>query len=194
MSDLETIRGAIVARLAAVPGIGAVHRYQRYTAWEPGLRRLYESNGTLLGWSVRRVATAERADAASYNQVVHRWRIEGVMSLNDEAASELAFDALIEAIRDAFRADETLGGAVETTAVDGQAGPQLEDSGPAKFSGVLCHHARLGLATVVSAGTGPGGGEALDDFATGGMRWDLAPPDGATEAEDKIELEVETAP
>lgn len=108
------------------------------------------------------------------------------MSLDDETQSELAFDNLIEAARDAFREDETIGGAVETTTVDGQAGLQLDDSGPSMFAGVLCHHARLSLATIGSAEVG---GEVIDDFVTGDVKWDQAPPDGNTDAEDTIKPE-----
>lgn len=183
------IRDQIVAKLTTVAGIGLVHRFQRYATKQSDFKALYESGGKVLGWFVRRVSVTEREDVSSYNREVTRWRIEGVMSLDDAAETEIAFDNLIDAARDAFRADETLGGVVETTVVDGQAGLQLEDSGPAMFAGVLCHHARLSLATVGSVEIGD---EVLDDFATGNMRWDPAPPDGDTEAEDTIELE--TAP
>ena len=97
-------------------------------------------------------------------------------------------DRLIEAVRVAFRHDETLGGVVETTMSDGRAGPQLDDSGPAMFAGVLCHHARLTLSTVVGAPTGT---EVIADFATGSLTWDRTPADGATDAEDTINPETE---
>jgi hypothetical protein len=76
------------------------------------------------------------------------------MSLDDAAASELVFDDLIESIRDAFAADETLGGTVAQCAVpddgsgNGESGIQLDDTGPAMFAGVLCHVCRLGLNTI----------------------------------------------
>ena len=181
------IRDQIVAKLTAVTGIGLVHRFQRYATKQSDFKALYESGGKVLGWFVRRVSVAEREDASTYNREVTRWRIEGVMSLDDDAETEIAFDALIDAARDAFRADQTLGGTVETTVVDGQSGLQLEDSGPAMFAGVLCHHARLSLATVGSVEIGE---EVLDDFATGNMRWDMAQADGNADAEDTIQLET----
>ena len=186
--SLDDIRGAIVARLAGIQGIGIVHPFQCHAVAQSDFRRFYETDGKVLGWFVHRVSTAEREDTNTWNKVTHRWRIEGVMSLDDEAESEVAFDRLIEAVRDAFRHDETLGGVVETTMSDGRAGPQLDDSGPAMFAGVLCHHARLTLSTVVGAPTGT---EVIADFATGSLTWDRTPADGATDAEDTINPETE---
>lgn len=186
---IDAIRTAIVAQLTGVAGVGTVHRFQRYAHKQSDFKTFYESDGKVLGWFVRRISTAEREDTNTYNKVIHRWRIEGVMSLDDATESEVAFDALIEAVRDAFRNDETLGDVVETTVVDGQAGLQLDDSGPAMFAGILCHHARLSLATVASAEIGIA---VAADFATGDVKWDQAPIDGTTDAEDTFELE--TAP
>jgi hypothetical protein len=84
----------------------------------------------------------------SYN-VLNRWRISGFMSLEDSSASEIVFDNLVEAVCDAFRSDETLGGLIAGTVMDSPnvAGIQVEDSGPVMFAGVLCHSARLVLYT-----------------------------------------------
>lgn len=183
----RNIRDAIAARLAGVDGIGAVHAYQRHAARDQELRDLYGREGRLLGWFVTRTAAAERADTNGYNRVVHRWRIEGVMSWSDTGESELAFDDLVEAAREAFRADGTLGGMVEAIAADGLSGLQLDIIGPAMFAGVLVHHARLSLATVCSAEIGV---PAVDDFRRGDVDWDLATPDGAIDAEDTIHLET----
>ncbi|HRQ63885.1 MAG TPA: hypothetical protein PKZ76_03325 [Xanthomonadaceae bacterium] len=153
MSSVPAIRAAIVAMLVSVPDIGVVHAYERYANDLPGLRQYYWSapHNQVRGWYVRRPATSEQGNVFERSVEIVRWRIVGVMSLSDAAASELAFDALIESVRDAVRADETLGGVVDQCSLPGgteEAGIQLDDAGPAMFGGMLCHVARLGLNTV----------------------------------------------
>lgn len=146
MVALADIRAAIAATLRAVPNIGVVHDHEPYLKTEAKLRELYVEGGLLLGWHFRRVATREVSPAIGRAIERHAWQIRGFMAFNDAGTSEVAFDDLIEAIRDAFRADETLGGAASTID-DEAAGIQVEDSGPVMFCGVLCHSARLALTT-----------------------------------------------
>ncbi|WP_316978047.1 hypothetical protein [Shumkonia mesophila] len=148
MANVDEIRAAIKAKLESVPGIGLVHSYERYAHDQKAFRTLFETSGKVLGWLIRRVATRETSRTIGRHDVTHRWQIRGYMSLDDAAASEIAFDDLVEAGRDAFRADETLGGVVDDTVGDGDSiGLQVEDSGPVMFAGVLCHSVRLGLTT-----------------------------------------------
>lgn len=147
MTRIAAIRAAIVAKMAAIPDIGIVHAHQPWLKTEARLKDLYVSNGQLRGWFVRRIATAETSPALGTAIEVHRWRIQGFMALDDTGSSELAFDDLIEAIRDAFRADETLGGEISGTATKDGTGIQVEDSLPVAFCGVLCHSALLALST-----------------------------------------------
>lgn len=188
--SLEQIREAIAATIETVPAAGLVHRYERYTKNGADFRQMFVTEGgQLLGWTIRRVAAEETERDTLTSSEINRWRIQLVMGLDDEAESELAFDALIEAARDAFRGNEDLGGTVETTTVDGRVGLQLDDSGPISFAGVLCHAARL---TLVSRGVIDleVDRETLDPFETANVRWDLGPsPDSEIEAEDIIEPE-----
>lgn len=140
----EAIRAAIVARLRSVPGIGQVYDYERYAADQAAFRAVYARAGKLLGWHVRRVGRHEQVD---FNLVDTDWEIRGYMAMDDAAASELAFDALLDAIFDAWRADPTLGDKVFWPKDDGAMVPDLADSGPAMFAGVLCHACRLRLTT-----------------------------------------------
>jgi hypothetical protein len=78
------------------------------------------------------------------------WQIRGFMGLDDATQSELVMEDLIDALRDRFRADSTLGGVITKTGALGSTkdrGIQLEDFGPVLFGGVLCHGARIGLNT-----------------------------------------------
>lgn len=97
-----------------------------------------------------RISSAEydKVQARSIEQL--QWRIQGVMALDDAAASELAMDGLIEALRDAFRDNDTLGDTVATCILpdDSEAGLQQDDGGPVMFAGVLCHGVRLHLNTL----------------------------------------------
>jgi hypothetical protein len=150
MSAAEAIREAIAARLEAVPDIGIVHRYERYANQAGALAKHYQWQNQLRGWFVRRVAVAETPTSQLGGTRIEdtTWMIRGYMALSDEAQSELVFDGLIEALRDAFRDDDTLGGTVASCWVrNGPAGVQMDDAGPVLFGGVLCHSARLRLVT-----------------------------------------------
>jgi hypothetical protein len=151
MSEHATIRAAIVAKLKTVPGIGQVYDFERYGKSDKDFRALYAADDKVLGWHLRRVA---RKESAIFNEVLTTWEIRGFMGLEDAESSELFFDGLIDAIGDAWRADPTLGKAVLYPQDDGQAVPELADSGPVMFAGVLCHSARLRLVTrhVIDAG------------------------------------------
>ncbi|MFZ5530296.1 MAG: hypothetical protein ACOY4U_04500 [Pseudomonadota bacterium] len=153
MTTLAEIRAAIVAKLGAVTNAGTVHSYERFAKTEKELRALYEygvaPSNRILGWHVRRVAKSEKSHATGRCVVVNTWQIRGVMGFDDADQSEILFDNLVEAIGDAFRPDDALGGVAETALedMDGIAGIQVEDSGPVMFAGMLCHSAKLKLVT-----------------------------------------------
>jgi hypothetical protein len=153
MSTLAEIRAAIVAAMQAVPDIGAVHSHERYTRDEAKFRELYvitPSVGAkqLRGWWLRRTATEETSISTGTVMNVHTWQWRGYMALNDEDGSELVFDELIEAYRDAVRADPTFGGVCEQNSMtDAEDGVQVINAGPVTFCGVLCHSAVLQLKT-----------------------------------------------
>ncbi len=152
----EAVRGAIAARLETVTATGPIHRYERYAAREADLKVLYAAAGEpLRGWYVRRTGAARyRYGETDRVRVVTHWRLVALCALDDAAQSEIGFDGMLDAVLDAFRADETLDGATSHLfAGPGESrtgdtwGPQLEDSGPVMFAGVLCHRAQLALTT-----------------------------------------------
>lgn len=154
--SVAAIRTAIWTRLSGIPDIGVVHERERYAASHDRLKSLYwmPRPGQIRGWYIRRMSTAEVGQLRTNTVEQIRWRLVGVMTFDDAAASELEFDALIEAVRDAFRDDDTLSETVAQCSVPvdgggaGESAIQLEDCGPAMFAGVLCHVARLGLNTI----------------------------------------------
>lgn len=147
---LTQIRDAIAAKVAGVSNIGKVHKFERFAKGEKDFRTMYDHNGQIRGWNIRRIKRTETSQMMGSSDVVNAWRISGFMGLSDVEQSELVFDGLVEDLCAAFRADETLGGLIASTVIPMQnniAGLQEEDSGPVMFAGVLCHSARLVLYT-----------------------------------------------
>lgn len=150
MPTLSQIRDAIAAKVLTVANIGQVHKYDRFAKGEKDFRLLYEFNGQIRGWNIRRITRSDTAETMLSSNVINKWSIKGFMSLADADASELVFDGLIEDLCEAFRLDPTLGGLIFSTVIPAKgmlAGIQVEDSGPVMFAGVLCHSARLVLYT-----------------------------------------------
>lgn len=149
---MNAARAAIVATLQAVPDIGIVHDRERYAANLADLKQLYFSapHNQVRGWFVRRMSVRETGVMRPVWLDVETWRIQGFVAWDDVAGGELVLEELVEAARDQFRLDSTLGGVVAATGLLGRGnerGLQLEDFGPVMFCGVLCHGARLSLTT-----------------------------------------------
>jgi hypothetical protein len=154
MPALADIREAIRVRVAGVANIGRVNDYQRYTEKPSELKALYvasiSGSDQLRGWNITRVAKAERYVDLNRWVIDNTWNIRGFMALKDSAASEKTFDSLVEAVCDVFDTNpELIAGAdpVEVILDEDRAGVQVPESGPVIFAGVLCHAARLVLAT-----------------------------------------------
>ncbi len=148
MSIHSDVRSAIAATLDTVDDIGKVQTYQRYAKRNTEFKDFYVTGDQLCGWFVERHSFREKPYTDGANELTQNWHIKGFMALVDADASELGFDDKIDAIADAFRADDTLGGKV-ITCIDGdRAGIQELDAGPVMFAGVLCHGVKLGLTTI----------------------------------------------
>ncbi len=170
MTTTTEIRAAIVATIAGVPFVGQVHDRERYAKTEPQLLAHYGNGKDVLGWFVRRVGFRRETISTMRVRIVTQWQIRGYASFIDDRASETAFDALVDAIADAFERDDTLGDRVESIDGDGASGIQQADAGPVMFAGVLCHAVRLSLTTVhhVYPGEDP---STLDDFNQLNVTW-----------------------
>ena len=145
MSEAD-INAEIVDTLEDVSGIGVVHAYER-TSRSPAkyLELMRDTDGAVNGWTVRRRATASmRYDSNIIIRDTHRFEISGIYGpVNDSSASESTFQALVDAIKDAFKADYTLNGKCEQI---GQI--QIEDVDFIEFSDTLYHVAVLSLECV----------------------------------------------
>jgi len=142
MSD--PVRAAIVAKLESVPNIGKVHPYQRYADDMEKLAQLFVIEKQLLGWYVARKGIAEERDGCQ-RRVTVDWQIVGFRGWSDADQSQLLFDDLVDAIREAFRTTKKLGDAEPRG--PSKAGIQVEDDDSVLFANVLCHRVRLALQT-----------------------------------------------
>ena len=147
MPTHRQVRDAIAATLNAVPNIGSVQTFERFSKQLGDLKGFYVSAGQLRGWLIRRLRERRVQIAIGRDRVDADWQLRGYLSIDDSAESELVFDDLIDAAIVQFRLDVTLGGVINTTVLSDRVGLQLEASGPVMFAGVLCHEARLALTT-----------------------------------------------
>ena len=138
--SLSTIRDRIKTVLEGVSGIGVVHDYERWSANWTDMLAHYQKNGKLNGWAISRRATPEEWATMPVVERSHEFHISGIYSLNDAAASEKAFQDLVEAVAAALRNDPNLGG----TCIE--AGPvNVEVVEPRMFGSVLCHYCLIKL-------------------------------------------------
>lgn len=186
--SLFAVRDAIQARLAAIPNIGVVHHYERYVEDLDKFREAFMVGKRVRGGYLTRTRTREQFQSTSHNDETHVWRFNYYVGWLEAENSARGFEILVEAIRDAFRDDETLGGVVDTTNIDGLAGIQLDDAGPVMFAGLLCHGARFSMQ---SRNTVEPGNSAIDDFATGSIHTDATAPESAPTSDDVFQLETQ---
>jgi hypothetical protein len=148
------VRAAVKAKVAGVANVGTVHDYERFANTPSALIADYVNNAQtgnrINGWFVSRAAYREVFIDTGRWVRDDDWRVVGYMGLDDADATEKKISTLVDAIADAFRNDDTLGGVVGTCIIDTQgkkAGLQLDELGHVLFAGVLCHRARCSLTT-----------------------------------------------
>ena len=158
-STLAQSRLALASVLRAVPGVGQVHEQERYASNEQAFRALYVHTHSdpatdavgdkahIRGWFIRRVATTEMTENGRVLNE-HTWNIRGYLAFQDDIASELVFDELVERMRDAVRTDPSLGlPRLLGASVAQERGVQVASAGPVFFCGALCHSALLEVRT-----------------------------------------------
>lgn len=148
--SVSTIRTALAALISDIPNIGRVHAFERYAVQSAQLVELYvaeiDGEAQLRGWYIRRVKTVEERQGKHAWMDTHTWMVRGFMALSDADQSELVFDGLIEAVRDALRA-YLAGLGAPTLELGEEQGPQVAQSGPVMFAGKLCHSVTITLRT-----------------------------------------------
>ena len=137
------IRQQIYAILAAVPNVGVVHDYERWTAdWAKFLELFKDpAGGRILGWEITRVSYSSIKLSKIQEQVTHEFKIQGYMGMKDADRTDVLFNAIIDgAIAPAFRGNHDLNGACSETGA-----LRAETIDNRSFGSVLCHYADLRL-------------------------------------------------
>jgi len=96
--SVAAIRDYLKTKIAAVPGVGVVHNYERWAADWGALVNLYVSNDKLNGWHITRRSTPESWDSMPVVERYHTFEISGIYALKDADASEKTFQDLVEAV------------------------------------------------------------------------------------------------
>ena len=139
--DESGIRTAIYTTLSGVTNIGKVYDYDRWAADWATFINLFKTTISgmpqIRGWEISRTGPVPN-DTTSVRS--HTYTIRGYMSLDDSAATEKTFNALIEAIYDAFLAAPDL-----NYAALGHDGIQVDVIEARMFGSVLCHYTELRL-------------------------------------------------
>jgi hypothetical protein len=145
--SVAALRTAIVARAAAVAGMGPVHDRERFIRDQAALKALYVSTfdegERLQGWFVswramRPTLPDERQDT---------WVLVGYRAVDDASDSETEFATLADSVIQSFRDYDPLGIPGVATLGDGLAGPSLKGMDHVMFCAVLCHRIEIELIT-----------------------------------------------
>lgn len=143
----STILSGIKAKVEGASSGAKVYDYERWSAnWATMLALFKTSSGLIHAWMISRIATTRQYQSIGDAERAYIFRLRGVYGLDDSAGTEKTFQAVINAIADAFEADLTLGDTCLTLAPDwgpmaAQVGLQVLDVDIRMFGTVLCHHA-----------------------------------------------------
>lgn len=136
----SAIRGQLKVILQGVPGIGAVHDYQRWEVEADTFQTLFVSASRINVWMITRDASREEEAAQRQNSRRHQVRVIGLYALDDSDATEKTFSDLLETACDALRQNNGLNGAAESSGP-----PQVRRDDHARFAGTLCHYGEITL-------------------------------------------------
>lgn len=139
MSD-EAIRLKIKEIIERVPAVGIVHEYERWNIdWNKFLALFQDpASKKILGWEITRQAAPGQYINNVEEEVAATYKINGFLGLQDASRTDIQFNALIDLIRDEFRADMTMGGLN-----GGPQGFKVQTIDTRFFSNVLCHYCEI---------------------------------------------------
>ncbi len=149
------IRAQIKTILESVSGIGVVHNYERYTNDWNTLLSLFKptAQSVINACMISRTSTAERIITLGQVDRAHAFLIRILYSHDDASASEITFQALLEAIQTAFRTKLDLNGTCDNTSPEfgemaGVSGLQISKVEVRMFGSVFCHYPELKIVAV----------------------------------------------
>ena len=140
VASYVALRIAVQAVLVTVPGIGSVYPYIRNIGDDAVLRELGVTNGGIgpVNLCMHMCEGYDQSYLTDMEKVKrHRWHIQVLYTVQDAVQSELAFQAIMHGIGDAFDADPTIGGACEQ--IEELGAFQPNENPHAMFAGKFCH-------------------------------------------------------
>jgi len=143
--SLKAIREQVKVILSSVEGVGVVHDYLRWTNETAKFKALFqhtdgEGKQRINGWMITRDKTPAETATATHDLRSHTFKIIGIYGLDDDGASEIVFQQIVEDICAAFRAKYNLNATATNTEP-----VQVETVEPRMFGSVLCHYCELTL-------------------------------------------------
>ena len=105
-----TIKAVITETLEGVTGIGVVHGRRRYSRSLAAYLELMRAGGIVNGCFVHRAACPAQPTDWPYITRSHRFILSFIYELDDAGNSSDDFQALLDAVFDAFKSDLQLGG------------------------------------------------------------------------------------
>jgi hypothetical protein len=142
---LSTVRNKLKEVLLSVSGIDLVYLYERSTGgdWGKYLSLFQQANGTIAGWMITRRQTPARPGGQTWLERTHFFDIYGIAGLQDDEATELNFQDLVETIVQTFwTARASLPS--DVTYILGPV--QVNSITNKTFGRILCHTAHLSIA------------------------------------------------
>jgi len=135
------IRAAIKSVLESVPEVGAVYDYLRWTSDPSTFEALFAARGQVKFWTISRSSVEDAQRYTEQVDEVHTVVLRGYLSLDDAAASEKAFQDLVDSVRAALRENYTLSGTAWNS------GPEIHTTiEHRQFGEVLCHYCEITFA------------------------------------------------
>jgi hypothetical protein len=177
MSD-ASLRAEIKTILDTVPGAGKVYDYERWIIDPSKFLALFRNaDKKIYGWDISRAAVPTVVRVTKKIEITHTYRLKGYYVLEDSAATEKSFNAIVDAILLAF-VDTKIPGS------QGHALPVVPVLGARFFGAVLCHYAEIVLkvSEIVTATS-----EEAGDLLRIGLNYYL-PGDETVDATDIVEL------
>lgn len=178
----QSLRAQIKDRLDALgPVMGRVHDYERWSANTGQFLTLFQDPSTkkIMGWEIARTRLRTARSAMNRWKLTHRFVIRGYYGLEDAAATEKAFSALVDmVVLDFLR-----------TRLPGTQGEQFPEAQvePRMFGAVLCHVAEIVLPEVVEIVDALP--EQTEDWTSLGLEYYLRPGDDVADAADLVDLD-----
>jgi len=124
---LDDIIQGIVTQVKAVPGIGVVLDYARYTPEQQRQEQTYVSNGILNAWVVDRESTkASFIAMGPVTRSLHKITIDGYLAIQTAPDSKKTLQALAEAVASQLNSNASLGAGTLVSPVEvGRVAPMM---------------------------------------------------------------------